>query len=88
MTDRRVVKMRVDYLQSMFVNMRLLTKIDEAKCLELFGITKAQALENMVAGLERTMNGELAKKAKKKADEPMRLCERHVLTHGLPLQEG
>jgi len=54
----------------------------------LFGITKAQALENMVAGLERTMNGELAKKAKKKADEPMRLCERHVLTHGLPLQEG
>ena len=81
MADRRVVKMRVDYLQSMFDNMRIINRLDDAKCLEVFGIEKKQAVENMVAGLESTMNGELAKKAKKKADTPMRLCERAMFAN-------
>jgi len=68
MADGRVVKMRVDYLRSMFEHMRHLNRLDESKCLELFGVTKEQALENMVAGLERTVEQKLAEKAKKKPD--------------------
>ena len=67
-------------ISSMFGLRFMFAVIDEAKCLELFGVTKAQALENMVAGLERSVNGELAKKAKKKANTPMRLCERAMFT--------
>ena len=81
MTDRRVVKMRVDYLRSMLEHMRLLNKIDESKCMTLFAVTKMQALENMVAGIERTINQKLAEKSKKPVanDGVCKVCESRLV---------
>jgi len=78
MADRRVVKLQVGYLQTIIDGLRMLGRNldNEAWVQSVFGVSRQQALENLVGGFERSMKAELDKKKAKK--------DKLALKSGLP----
>lgn len=61
---KKVIKIDVAYIEAMIGHLRLLNTADDELTRSLFGLDKIVAIENVLAGIERTVN--MAKKVKQK----------------------